>query len=61
MALPTNKAVINGETVQNAVPYLSRDLIYQENHPLRDAVFSADCLTSFRILKITIVGLKNEF
>ena len=40
------------------VPYLSRDLIYQKIHPLRDAAFGADCLTPFRILKITIVGLK---
>ena len=27
------------------VPYLSRHLIYQKLHPLRDAVFGADCLT----------------
>ena len=31
--------------------YLSRGLLYQNNHPLRDAVFSADCLTPLRILK----------
>ena len=43
------------------VPYLSRDLIYQKLHPLRDATFGADCLTPSRILKIIIVGLKNGF
>ena len=43
------------------VPYLSRDLLYQQIHPLRDAAFRADCLTPFRILKILIVGLKNGF
>ena len=43
------------------VLYLSRDLIYQKIHPLRDAAFGADCLTPFRILKIIIVGLKNGF
>ena len=43
------------------VSYLSRDLIYQEIYPLRDAAFGADCLTPFRILKIIIAGLKNEF
>ena len=42
------------------VPYLSRDLIYQKIHPLRDAAFCADCLTSFRILKIIIAGLKMD-
>ena len=40
------------------VPYLSRDLIYQKIHLLRNAVFGADCLTPLRILKST-VGLKN--
>ena len=40
------------------VPYLSRDLIYQKIHPLREAAFGVDCLTPFRILKIVIVGLK---
>ena len=53
-----NKTVINGETVQYVVPYLSRDLIYQKIHPLRSAAFGADCLIPFRILKIIIVGLK---
>ena len=43
------------------VPYLSRDLIYQKIHPLRDAAFGADCLTPFRISKIVIVGLKIGF
>ena len=42
------------------VPYLSRDLIYQKIHPLRDAAFGADCLTPFRILKIVTVGLKMD-
>ena len=42
------------------VPYLSQDLIYQRIHPLRDAAFGADCLTPFRIFKITIVGLKMD-
>ena len=26
--------------------YLSRDLIYQKIHPLRNSAFDADCLTS---------------
>ena len=42
------------------VPYLSRDLIDQKIHPVRDAAFGADCLTPFRILKIVIVGLKMD-
>ena len=29
-------------------------------YPLRDAAFAANCLTSFRILKIMIVGLKMD-
>ena len=41
--------------------YLSRDLLYQKIHPLRDAEFGADWLNSFRILKILIVGLRNGF
>ena len=41
--------------------YLSRDLLYQKVHPLRDAVFGADFLPSFKILKIITVGLKNGF
>ena len=53
-----NKTVINGETIQIYCPYISRDLIYQKLHPLRDAAFGADCFTPFRILKIVIVGLK---
>ena len=40
--------------------YLGRDLIYQKIHPLRDAVFGADCLTVLRILKIITVGLKMD-
>ena len=43
------------------VPYLSRDLLYQKIHPLQGAAFGADCLTPFKISKIIIVGLKNEF
>ena len=41
--------------------YLSRDLIYQKIHRLRDAAFGADCLTPFRILKIIIVVSENGF
>ena len=41
--------------------YLSRDLLDQKIHPLRDTAFGADCLTPFRILKIITVGLKNGF
>ena len=40
--------------------YLSRDLLYQKIHPLRDAAFGADCLTSFKTLKIITVGLKMD-
>ena len=43
------------------VPYLSRDLIYEKIHPLRDAAFGADCLNPFRILKIVTAILKNGF
>ena len=42
------------------VPYLSRDLICQKIHPLRDAAFGIDYLTPFRILKIIIVVLKMD-
>ena len=42
------------------VPYLSRELIHQKIHPLRDTAFGTDCFTSFRILKIIIVGLKMD-
>ena len=31
------------------VPYLSRDLLYQKIHPLRDVAFGANYLTAFRI------------
>ena len=41
--------------------YLSRDLLYQRIHQLRDAAVGTDCLTSLRILKIITVGLKNGF
>ena len=50
-----------GKQYRYVVPYLSRDLIYQKIHPLRDAAFGADCLAPFRILKIIILGLKNGF
>ena len=39
-----NKAVINGKTVQIYGRILNRHLLYQKIHPLRDAVFGADCL-----------------
>ena len=42
------------------VPYLSRDLIYQKIHPLRDTAFGVDCLTLFKIFKVIIVGLKMD-
>ena len=38
------------------VPYLSRNLIYQNIHSLRDV----DCLTPLRIFKIMTVGLKMD-
>ena len=44
-----------------AVPYLSRDLIYQKIHQLRDAAFGVDCSTLFSILKIIIVVFKIGF
>ena len=56
-----NKAVINGTRYKYMVGYLSRDLLYQKIHPFRDAAFGADCLTSPKILKITIVGLKMDY
>ena len=37
--------------------YLSRDLLYQKIHLLRDTAFVADCLTSLRILKIIAVDI----
>ena len=40
--------------------YLSRDLLYQKIHPLRDAAFGAACLTPLRILKTVTVGLKMD-
>ena len=39
--------------------YLSRDLLCQKIHPLRDAAFGADCSTSFKIFKIITVGFKK--
>ena len=43
------------------IPYLSRDLMYQKIHPLRDAAIGTDCSTPLRILKTIIVGLKSGF
>ena len=40
--------------------YLSRDLLYQKIHPLRDAAFGADCKASFKVLKSVKVGLKMD-
>ena len=40
--------------------YLSRDLLSQKIHSLRDATFDTDCLTSFKFFK-KIVYLKYEF
>ena len=40
--------------------YLSRDLIHQKIHQLRDAAFGADCLTPVRILKMITFTLKME-
>ena len=37
---------------------MSRYLLYQKIHPLRDA--SAGCLTPFRILKIITIWLKMD-
>ena len=42
------------------VPYLSRDLIYQKIHLLRDAAFDADYFIPLRILKIVTVDLKID-
>ena len=41
--------------------YLSRDLLCQKIHPLRDATFGADCLTPLTNFEIVTVGLKNGF
>ena len=49
------------ENGKNTSMNLSRELPYQKTHPLGDAAFSADCLTSLRILQIVIVCLKNGF
>ena len=43
---------------KSVVRYLSRNLLYQKIHPLRDAAFGADCLTPLRILKIITVSSK---
>ena len=40
--------------------YLSRDLLYQKIHPLRDGAFGADCLTPLRIFKNITVGQKMD-
>ena len=54
-----NKAVINGKWYKYVSGYLSRDLLYQKFHPLRDAAFGAGCSTPLRILNIVTVGLKH--
>ena len=41
--------------------HLSRDLQYQNIHPLRDPAFAEDCLTPPKLRKIITVGLKNGF
>ena len=58
-----NKAVINGKTVQiYGYSNISAEIYYiKKIHPLRDAAFGADCLTSFKILKMITVSLKNGF
>ena len=54
-----NKAVINGTNIWVDI---SAEIYYLKKiHPLRDAAFGTDCLTSFKILKIITVGLKNGF
>ena len=55
-----NKAVIDGKWYKYMDGYPSQDLLYQKIYPLPDAAFGADCLTSFKILKI-IISLKNGF
>ena len=51
---------MNGKTVQ-IYGWIAQPR-YQKIHPLRDAAFGADCLTSsYKILKIITVGLKNGF
>ena len=39
---------------------ISAEIYYIKNHPLRDAAFGADCLTSLKMLKILTVGLKMD-
>ena len=56
-----NKAVINEKTVQIYRWIFQPRLTLSKIHPLRDAVFGADCLTPPRILKIITVGLKMDF
>ena len=41
--------------------YLSRDLLHQKIHQLRDAEFGAGYLTPLRSLKIITFDLKNGF
>ena len=58
-----NMAVINGKTVQIYAWIDISAEIYciKKINPLRDASFGADCLTSFKILEIITIGLKNGF
>ena len=53
-----NRAVINGKWYKYIDEHLSRDLLHQKLHPLRDAAFDADCLTPLRILKIITIVQK---
>ena len=58
-----NKDVINGKTVQIYGWISQQRFTISKNkkiHPLRDAAFGADCLTSFKMLKIITVGLKMD-
>ena len=55
-----SKSVINGETAQIYCSICQPRFNMSKIYPLRDAAFGADCLTSFRTLKIIIVGLKMD-
>ena len=41
--------------------YLNRDILYQKGHPLRDAAFDADCLTSLKVFENDNSPPKNRF
>ena len=55
-----NKAVINGKTVQIYGWISQPRFTVLKIRPLGEAAFVADCLTSFKILKIITVGLKID-